>query len=241
VPHVRTRAHGCATGADSSRFRTPAMRTICRSARLVITRSACSARVTESCREAGLALLAPQATALPGEVPRLLELPRRCADWSQASCSHACASAPGGAHRCHGCVRVRTGAHGCAAGTAFQTISHIAVRTSWRSARLLITCVVCAARVIESCREAGRTQLATPATAWHRCEVPRSRCCITTRAAAKPAAATRARRREQVHTWCHTCGHVPTRAHGCATGAAFQRDGLAHCRGNELSQRAAGY
>jgi hypothetical protein len=73
-----------------------------------------------------------------------------------------------------------------------------------------------------SCREARRTLLATPATAWQvKCRV-RAAAAAGARAAAKRAAATRAHQRRQVRTGCHTCAHVRTRAHGCAAGAAFR-------------------
>jgi hypothetical protein len=97
---------------------------------------------------------------------------------------------------------------------AFQAIPHIARRTSWRGAQLVTTRVACIARVTEPRREEGPTLLATPATACVAGEALRSRCCIVAHAAVQPAAATRARVRQQVHTGCHTCVHVLTRAHG---------------------------
>jgi hypothetical protein len=110
-----------------------------------------------------------------------------------------------------------------ATGATSQTISNIAVQTTeWRSAQLIIKRCDCAVRIAESCRQAGRTLLATPATAWQPGDAPRRSCGIAARAAAKPAAAARAHWRERVRTGCHTCAHVPTRAHTCATGAAFR-------------------
>jgi hypothetical protein len=116
---------------------------------------------------------------------------------------------------CHGCAHVRTSAHGCATSAALQTVSHFAVRTNWRSAQLVITLGVCTACVAESCREVGRSLLATPATTW---QVKRSG-----RAAADAQSVGRAAANSSCSNACtltrrgaHTLPHVRTRAHMCS-------------------------
>ncbi len=148
-----------------------------------------------------------------GEVPR-----SRCGIGGRAAAKSAAATR---AHQreqlrtgCRGCVQVRTGAHGCATGAAFHTISHIAVRTSWRSMQLVIARGACAARVAESCREAGRTLLATLATAWQvkRRDGGAASLRVPQTSQLQPRMRISASRCAQGATGAHTCAHVLTGA-----------------------------
>jgi hypothetical protein len=158
---------------------------------------------------------------MAGEVPR-----SRCRSGARAAAKPATATH---AHQrkqvrtgCHRCARVRTGAHGCAAGAGFHTVSHIAGSANklpQRAATYNVWCLRCArCRVVSK----GGANAARGAGDGMAGEAPRSRFHSAGCAAGKPAGATRARQRTQVRTGCHTCGLVPTRAHGCAAGAAFQ-------------------
>jgi hypothetical protein len=221
--------------AVSQRFRNMNAQTL-RAA--VIKRCTRSARVAESCRELGRTLLATLGDGLAGEVPR-----SRCRSGARAAAKPAAAMRARGRQQvrtgCHTCAHVPTRAHGCAAGATFQAISHIRTvnELAQRAAAYKAWCLLCARCCVVS---QGRANAARNAGDGLAGEVPRSRCRSGARAAAKPSAAMRAHWREQVRAGCHTCGHVPTRAHGCAAGAAFQA--ISHIRTvNELAQRAAAY
>jgi hypothetical protein len=173
--HVPTRAHGCAAGAafhtisahrDANEMarRAAGYNSRCRPC----TRCrAVSRGGANAARNAGDGLAAGEA------------LLSRCGIGGHAAAELAAAARARGREQlrtgCHGCVQVRTGAHGCAAYVAFQTVSQLAVRTSWRSAQLVIKRCNRPARVDDSCRETGRTLLPTNGDGVAG-EVPRSRC-----------------------------------------------------------------
>jgi hypothetical protein len=226
---VRTRAHTCSrVGAAFHPISHIAERTSCRSGQLLITCGVCAARVAEPCGEEGRANAARNAgDGLAGEAPR-----RHCRFAARAAAKPAAATRARGRERvrtgCHTCGHVLTRAHGCAAGSAFQTVPHIATRTSCRSGPLVIKRCTRLARAAELCREAHDSQfVVTQVTAWQAGEAPRWCCSIAAaRATVEPSAATRAHWRHRVRTGCHGCVNVPTRAYGCAAGSAWVGSGL---------------